>query len=68
MALCRLRYVFEAEFYTEAAKLFKKASLYDEAVRVVQEKKEYIDESVSNNILDVSRLHYLRLQKLEYVA
>ncbi|KLO20395.1 hypothetical protein SCHPADRAFT_897689 [Schizopora paradoxa] len=58
---------FEAKLYTDAVKQFKKAGSYDEAVHVVQEKGEFVDKTVAENIIDVSRLHYLKVGELEKV-
>ncbi len=55
----------EARLYTEAVKQYKLASMYEEAVHIVQSKKEFVEEQVAENILNVSRLHFLRIQKPE---
>lgn len=56
-----------AELFTNAVKQFKVAKMYDEAVAIVLTKKDDVDENIAENIIDVSRLHYLKAKRLEYV-
>lgn len=55
----------KAGFYSEAVKQYKRASMYEEAVEIVQSKKEHVERRIAENIMNVSRLHFLRIQKPE---
>ncbi|KAI0641195.1 hypothetical protein C8Q79DRAFT_920041 [Trametes meyenii] len=63
------RYAAEAFYlaqdYEEAAKHFRAAGMFDEAVGVVKHHTESVDRTVSDNILSVSKLQFLRKNEVE---
>lgn len=54
-----------AEDFTNAARYFRKARMFDDAVEVIQTKRELVDASVADNIISASRLHYVHIDKPE---
>ena len=55
----------DAREYTLAAKHFRKAGMFDEAVTVVQSYGEDIPRDVVQSIVDVSKLYYIRENEIE---
>lgn len=56
------------EYYTRAALFFRRAGMFDEAVDVVLQFRDRIDQVVVERIIDASRIHYFHDNKIEYVA
>lgn len=57
-----------AEKFTHASQLYRKCGLFDEAVKVVKDHREGMQQDVADSIIGVSRLFYFREHKLEYVS
>ncbi len=55
----------DAEEYALAAKHFRKAGMFDEAIVVVQSYGQDIPPDVVQSIVDVSKLYYIRENELE---
>ncbi len=53
--------------YTLAAQSFRKAGSFDEAVEVIKNNRDQVDEDIACRIIDVSRLHYIKEDNIEYV-
>lgn len=56
-----------AQMFAESAQLFRKAGNFSDAVQVVKAHADGIPQTVSDSIINVSRLFYLRESKLKYV-
>ena len=54
----------DAGQYTLAATHFRKAGMFDEAVAVVQSHGQEVDPDVSQSIVNVSKLYYIKENKL----
>ncbi|KAI0668726.1 hypothetical protein C8Q78DRAFT_979481 [Trametes maxima] len=63
------RYAAEAFYlaqdYEKAARHYRAAGMFDEAVGVVKHHAESVDQTVSDNILSVSKLQFLRQNEVE---
>ncbi|KAM5542268.1 hypothetical protein V8D89_004141 [Ganoderma adspersum] len=55
----------DAAEYTLAAKHFRKAGMFDEAIAVVQSHEKDIPRDVVQSIIDVSKLYYIRENELD---
>lgn len=53
--------------YTLAAQHFRKAGKFEEAVNIIKAHKAEVAASVAENIVDVSRLYFLREKQIKYV-
>lgn len=51
--------------YTLAAQSFRKAGSFDEAVEVIKNHRDQVDEDIARRIIDVSRLHYIKEDSIE---
>ncbi|OCH88979.1 hypothetical protein OBBRIDRAFT_757238 [Obba rivulosa] len=56
---------FQASEFTLSAQHYRKAGMFDEAVKVIQEHHHVIIPQVAETIIDVSRLEYLRRHRLK---
>ena len=54
----------DAEQYDLSAKLFRKAGLFDEALDVVKNHEDKMNESVVRSIVEVSKIQFLRQNKI----
>jgi len=55
----------EAEEFTVAAKLYRKCAKFDEAVAIVTDHRQFVEQEVAENIIDVARLFYFKGGELE---
>ena len=49
-----------AQNFTEAARNFRKANMFDEAIELVRTRKQEVDPNVATSIIGASRLYYIR--------
>lgn len=61
------RAYLDASQFTLAARHFRKAGMFDEAVEVIQTHRVHMDSDVAEDIMDLARLYYFKERKLEYV-
>ena len=54
----------DAEQYELSAQLFRKAGMFDEAVDVISKHQHQMQGDVAQSIMDVSKIHFLRENKL----
>jgi tetratricopeptide (TPR) repeat protein len=56
----------EAHRFTDAARTYRKAGLFDKTVGVLKAYREKIDEDVANALVNVSRLYYFKQNDLRW--
>lgn len=49
-----------AEEFTDSAKQYRKAGVFDECVKVIKQNRSAMDETVAEDLLDVSKFYYLK--------
>lgn len=55
-----------AEEYNHASRFFRKAGMFDDAVKVIKSNRGCVDQVLAEEIIDVSKIHYFHENKLEY--
>lgn len=60
------RAFYDAEAFTMAAEQYRKAGMFDDVVRIIRKHRSKMESSIAHELVDVSRLYYLREHKLKY--
>jgi hypothetical protein len=54
-----------AKKYTPAVRLYMKTEMFDDAVRVIQDYWQEVDEELANNVREAARLFYLKKKEFK---